>query len=102
MEEHAIGIPDDIYEPQEMYIGNDKLKKSSRCATKNSRMPWTSPIVQLNSTSNKNFPCDGQLIITTPIQAVKLPSMAVTRLLFCFVLFDLVKFYLICFSLYLY
>ena len=101
MEEHAIGIPDDIYEPQEMYIGNDKLK-SSRCATKNSRMPWTSPIVQLNSTSNKNFPCDGQLIITTPIQAVKLPSMAVTRLLFCFVLFDLVKFYRLCCSLYLY
>lgn len=99
MEEHAIGIPDDIYEPQEMYVGNGKLK-SSRCATKNSRMHWTSPIVQLNSTSNKNFPCNGQLIIMTPIQAVKLPSMTVTRLLFCFVLFASVKFYLICFALY--
>ena len=29
---------------------------------------------------NKNFACAGQLIITTPTQAVKLPTTTVTRL----------------------
>ena len=33
-----------------------------------------------SSTENKNFSCPGQLIIVTPIQAVKLPTTMVTRL----------------------
>ena len=36
------------------------------------------------STWNKNFACAGQLINTTPIQAVNLPTMIVKRLRFSF------------------
>ena len=35
---------------------------------------------QLRSAYNENFACAGQLIFTTPIQAVKLPTTTITRL----------------------
>ena len=38
--------------------------------------------VTYNSASNEHFACAGQWIVTTLIQAVKLLSMAVPRLLF--------------------
>ena len=43
---------------------------------------------------NKNFVWAGQLIVTMLIQAVKLPSVAVTRLPLLFGLFTLVRVYL--------
>ena len=43
------------------------------------------------SAQNKNFRCDGQLIVTAPIWAIKLPYTAVTILPFCFCLFAIVR-----------
>ena len=47
--------------------------------------------VNLSQHLNKNFACTGQLIVTALTQVVKVPPTVVTRLMFWFGLFALVK-----------